>query len=114
MTRSRCRAREVLAELIAKINGGTYDDPQVEDLLQALAKRLAVTNGKNNTAICARTSRRSSTASLTNSARMNASQLCYDLWYESKETALNVYTESRPERLLLSQNKEFKSVKNMV
>lgn len=38
----------------------------------------------------------------------------YDLWYESKETALKVYTESRPERLPLSQNKEFKSVKNMV
>ena len=34
--------------------------------------------------------------------------------YESKETALKVYTESRPERLPLSQNKEFKSVKNMV
>ena len=36
------------------------------------------------------------------------------LWYESKETALKVYSESQPERLPLSQNKEFKSVKNMV
>ena len=42
----KVQSREVLAELIAKINGGTYDNPQVEDLLQALAKRLAVTNGK--------------------------------------------------------------------
>ena len=40
------QSREVLTELIVKINGGTYDNPQVEDLLQALAKRLAVTNGK--------------------------------------------------------------------
>ena len=42
----KVQSREVLAELIAKINGGIYDNPQVEDLLQALAKRLAVTNGK--------------------------------------------------------------------
>ena len=42
----KVQSREVLAELIAKINGGTYDNPQVEDLLQTLAKRLAVTNGK--------------------------------------------------------------------
>ena len=42
----KVQSREILAELIAKINGGTYDNPQVEDLLQALAKRLAVTNGK--------------------------------------------------------------------
>lgn len=42
----KVQSREVLAELIAKINGGTYDNPTVENLLQALAKRLAVTNGK--------------------------------------------------------------------
>ena len=42
----KIQSREVLAELIAKINGGIYDNPQVEDLLQTLAKRLAVTNGK--------------------------------------------------------------------
>lgn len=34
--------------------------------------------------------------------------------YESKETAHKVYSESQPERIPLSQNKEFKSVKNMV
>lgn len=38
----------------------------------------------------------------------------YDLWYESRENALKVYSESQPERIPLSQNKEFKSVKNIV
>ena len=33
----KVQSREVLAELIAKINGGTYDNPQVEDLVQAHA-----------------------------------------------------------------------------
>ena len=37
---------EVLAEIMAKINGGTYNNPTVENLLQTLSKRLAVTNGK--------------------------------------------------------------------
>lgn len=33
----KVQSRDALAELIAKINGGTYDNPQVENLLQTLA-----------------------------------------------------------------------------
>ena len=110
----KVQSREVLAELIAKINGGTYDDPQVEDLLQALAKRLAVTNGKKQYGYLRKDIKEIINNIVDELGKDERIAALYDLWYESKETALKVYTESRPERLPLSQNKEFKSVKNMV
>ena len=110
----KVQSREVLAELIAKINGGTYDNPQVEDLLQALAKRLAVTNGKKQYGYLRKDIKEIINSIVDELGKDERIAALYDLWYESKETALKVYTESRPERLPLSQNKEFKSVKNMV
>ena len=110
----KVQSREVLAELIAKINGGTYDNPQVEDMLQALAKRLAVTNGKKQYGYLRKDIKEIINSIVDELGKDERIAALYDLWYESKETALKVYTESRPERLPLSQNKEFKSVKNMV
>ena len=105
---------EVLAELIAKINGGTYDNPQVEELLQTLAKRLAVTNGKKQYGYLRKDIKEIINSIVDELGKDERIAALYDLWYESKETALKVYSESQPERLPLSQNKEFKSVKNMV
>ena len=110
----KVQSREVLAELIAKINSGTYDNPQVEDLLQALAKRLAVTNGKKQYGYLRKDIKEIINSIVDELGKDERIAALYDLWYESRETAHKVYTESRPERLPLSQNKEFKSVKNMV
>lgn len=38
----------------------------------------------------------------------------YDLWYEQKENTIRTYTDEMPERILLVDNKEFKSIKNAV
>lgn len=110
----KVQSREVLADLIAKINSGIYDNPQVEDLLQALAKMLAVTNGKKQYGYLRKDIKEIINSIVGELGKDERIAALYDLWYESKETALKVYTESRPERLPLSQNKEFKSVKNMV
>ena len=110
----KVQSREVLAELIAKINGGTYDNPQVEDLLQALAKRLAVTNGKKQYGYLRKDIKEIINNIVDELGKDERIAALYDLWYESKETAHKVYGESQPERLPLSQNKEFKSVKNLV
>ena len=110
----KVQSREVLAELIAKINGGTYDNPQVEDLLQALAKRLAVTNGKKQYGYLRKDIKEIINSIVDELGKDERITALYDLWYESKETAHKVYSESQPERIPLSQNKEFKSVKNIV
>ena len=110
----KVQSREVFAELIAKINSGTYDNPQVENLLQTLAKRLAVTNGKKQYGYLRKDIKEIINSIVDEIGKDERIATLYDLWYESRETALKVYTESQPERLPLSQYKEFKSVKNIV
>ena len=110
----KAQSRAVLAELIAKVNSGTYDNPQVEDLLQTLAKRLAVTNGKMQYGYLRKDIKEIINSIVDKLGKDERNAALYDLWYESKEMALKVYTESQPERIPLSKNKEFKSVKNMV
>lgn len=38
----------------------------------------------------------------------------YELWYEQKEEIMKIYKSALPERLPLSENREFTSVKNMI
>ena len=84
----KVQSREVLAELIAKINGGTYDNPQVEDLLQALAKRLAVTNGKKQYGYLRKDIKEIINSIVDELGKDERIATLYNLWYESKETAL--------------------------
>ena len=110
----KVQSHEVLAELIAKINGGTYDNPQVEDLLQALAKRLAVTNGKKQYGYLRKDIKGIIDNIVDELSKDERIADLYNLWYKSKESALKVYAEESPERVPLSQNKVFKFVKNLV
>ena len=110
----KVQSRDVLSELIAKINSGTYDNPQVENLLQTLAKRLAVTNGKKQYGYLRKYIKEIINSIVDELGKDERIAALYDLWYESKENAHKVYSESQAERVPLSQNKEFKSVKNMV
>ena len=84
----KVQSREILAELIAKINGGIYDNPQVEDLLQALAKRLAVTNGKKQYGYLRKDIKEIINSIVDELGKDERIAALYDLWYESKETAL--------------------------
>ena len=47
-------------------------------------------------------------------ARDNRISALYDLWYEQRENVLRTYNSSLPERIPLSQNNEFKSIKNAI
>ena len=110
----KVQSSEVLAEIMAKVNGGTYDNPTVENLLLTLAKRLAVTNGKKQYGYLRYDIKELIDNIVDELGKDERIAALYNLWYEAKGNALTVYSESQPERLPLSQNKEFKSVKNMV
>lgn len=110
----KVQSREVLAEIMARVNNGTYDNPAVEDLLQTLAKRLAVTNGKKQYGYLRKDIKEIINSIVDELGKDERIAALYNLWYESKESALKVYTDESPERVPLSQKKEFKSLKNMV
>lgn len=110
----KVNSREVIAEIISKINSGVYDNPKLEEMLLNLADRLSKTSGKKVYGYLkadVRTIIDSIVDELASDERIST---LYDLWHEQRESVIKPYTDELPERVSLSQNKEFKSIKNAV
>lgn len=110
----KVNSREVIEEIISKINSGVYDNPKLEEMLLSLADILSKTSGKKVYGYLKADVKSiidSIVDELADDERISA---LYDLWYEQRESVIKTYTNELPERVLLSQNKEFKSIKNAV
>ena len=92
----------------------SYTNPVVEDLLRRLAEKLAVHKGKKVYGYLDQPARNIVNAVVDELARDEHIAQLYDLWHEQREAVLSTYRSEMPERLPLSQNSEFKSIKNAV
>ncbi len=110
----RLKSREVMQEIISKINTGSYDNPKVEELLLHLADRLTNTSGKKQYGYLKADVKSIVNQIVSELAADERISALYDLWYEQKEEVLKTYTEELPERIPLTDNPEFKSIKNAV
>lgn len=110
----KVNSREVIEEIISKINSGVYDNPKLEEMLLSLADRLSKTSSKKVYGYLkadVKTIIDSIVDELASDERIST---LYDLWHEQRESVIKPYTDELPERVSLSQNKEFKSIKNAV
>lgn len=110
----RANSREVIAEIISKINDGVYDNPKLEEMLLHLADRLSKTGGKKVYGYLKADVKAIINFIVDEIAADERIAALYDLWYEQREEVIRTYTDELPERVPLSQNKEFKSIKNAV
>lgn len=107
-------SKDIMDKIISEINSGTYDNPLLEEKLLLLADKLSRTSGKKVYGYL-----KADVKSLIDSiadliAEDDRVSKLYDLWYENKFSIIRTYTDELPEQIPLSQNKEFKSIKNMV
>lgn len=110
----RSTSKDVLAEIISQINADEYSNPHMEELLLELARKLSRTKGKKVYGYLkadVKTIVDSIADELAADKRIAA---LYDLWYKQRENVLRTYNSSLPERIPLSQNKEFKAIKNAI
>lgn len=110
----RRASREKVTGLVQQIIGGECENPQLESLLQNLVIQLAKVKGKKVYGYL-----RPELKSLVNQivdelARDERIAQLYDLWYQDKQAARNVYDERPIERVPLSENPDFKPVRNAV
>ena len=110
----RRASREKVAGLVQQISGGECEKPQLESLLQNLVIRLAKVKGKKVYGYL-----RPELKSLVNQivdelARDERIAQLYDLWYQDKQAARNVYDERPLQRVPLSENPDFKPIRNAV
>jgi len=111
LTRS---ASEVLRQLTSQMQSGTFDNEHIEQLMKYLSEKLKTTSGKKKYGYLK--------APLKAVVDEIVDELCkdsriaeaYSLWYELREDVLKTYRDTMPERIPLSQQKEFKRIKNIV
>lgn len=110
----RAQSRDVIAEIVSRINSGAYDNPALENKLLELADRLSKTSGKKQYGYLKADVKAIVNGIVSDLAADERIASLYDLWYEQREEVIRTYTDALPERIPLVDNPEFKSIKNVV
>lgn len=110
----KVNSHEVIAEIISSVNSGVYDNPKLEEMLLTLADRLSKTSGKKVYGYLKADVKSIIDSIVDELAADERIFALYDLWCEQRESVIRTYTDEIPKHVPLSQNKEFKSIKNAV
>ena len=110
----RQQSRELIAQIVDRINTGTFDNPKLEELLTDLADRLSKTGGKKQYGYLKPDVKAIVNRIVDELSSDERIATLYDLWHEQKEEVLKIYTQELPDRVPLVDNPEFKSIKNAV
>ena len=110
----RQESREQIAKIVAQINSGTYDNPALEEKLLTLADRLSKTSGKKVYGYLKADVKGIVDSVVDELAADERIAELYRLWNEQREEILSTYTDEMPQQVPLTDNKEFKPIKNAV
>lgn len=110
----RAESKKKIAEIIRGINGKKYENETLELMLKTLAEKLQKNKGKKVYGYMPKEIKNLVNGVIDELMRDNDLQKLYELWYEQRENVLKTYRDKMPERLPLSANEEFKSVRNAV
>ncbi len=89
--RLRSESKDILSEIVSQINAGGYSNPQLEDLLLQLARRLSRTKGKKVYGYLKADVKALIDSIVDEIAKDNRISALYDLWYEQRENVLRTY-----------------------
>ncbi len=110
----RAEARDIVEDLVSKINSEIYISASIQHKLLELADRLSKTKGKKVYGYLKPDVKAIVDSIVEELASDDRIKKLYDLWYEQKENTIRTYTDEIPDRIPLAQNKEFKSIKNVI
>ncbi len=108
------KSRDILSDIISRINSGSYDNPIVTDLLLKLSEKMKHHKGKKIYGYLPQAGRNLVNAVVDELAKDKDISALYDLWYEQRDAITGTYQDTPEQRIPLSQNKEFKAIKNAV
>ncbi len=106
--------RKVLQQLIKQMQDGTMSNERIEQLMLELARQLRNTSGKKQYGYLKPQLKSLVDEIVDELERDERVAAAYNLWYEMREEVLRTYKDDLPERIPLSQQKEFKRIKNIV
>lgn len=107
-------AQAALREVIESMQSGNIQNVHIEERLQYLADRLRFLSGKKQYGYLKAPLKAVVDEIVDELAKDPRVASAYNLWYELREDVLRTYKDDLPERLPLSEQKEFKRLKNLV
>ena len=110
----RDTAQEAMRDLIREMKSGICDCPVIEDQLVSLAMTLQNTQGKKVYGYLKKPVKAQVDAIVDELAQLPAVAECYEMWNKLRDKLENYYKDKPRDRLPLSQQQEFKAIKNIV
>ena len=110
----QAQTRKAMVECIAQLEHGAVDNPRLEQLTEELAERLLTVKGRKVYGYLPPRTKAIVDAIVEEIAKDEKVAAAYTAWQELYEQVCRDYDEKLPKRLPLSQQKEFRSVRNMV
>ena len=107
-------SKALVSDFIKKINTGILDKPEIENLLIRLSEKLKNYSGKKQYGYLPKYAKDIVNAIVDEIEKDERIDRLYEEWYQKQIEVISFYTDSPPEREPLSQNKVFKSIKNMI
>lgn len=107
-------SRKIMEETLKALEHGSGGNPRMEELLVTLNERLSRTSGKKVYGYLKADVKDIVDAITEELAEDERIKTLYNLWYKQKEAVIQTYTQELPKRIPLAENKEFKSIKNMI
>lgn len=110
----RDTAQEAMRKLIREMKSGICDCSVIENKLLTLSEMLQNTKGKKVYGYLKKPVKAQVDAIVDALAQLPAVAECYEAWNKLRDELENYYKDKPREHLPLSQQKEFKAIKNMV
>ena len=110
----QAQTRKAMVECIAQLEHGTSDNLRLEQLTEELAERLLTIKGRKVYGYLPPRVKSIVDAIVEEIAKDEKVAAAYTAWQELYEQVCRDYDEKLRERLPLSQQKEFKAVRNMI
>lgn len=107
-------SNEALLKLIGEMKTGHAQNPKIEALFLELSEKLKRSNGKKVYGYLQPSLKAIVDELINELSKVEVVAKAYELWYEMREEVLHSYMDELPDRLPLSEQKEFKSIKNMI
>lgn len=105
---------EELLKLISEMRTGHAQNPKIEELFLELSEKLKHSSGKKVYGYLQPNLKAIVDELINELSKEDLVAKAYELWYEMREEVLHSYMDELPERLQLLEQKEFKSIKNMI
>ena len=106
--------RQLVSRIVDEINTGVYQNETVALMLQSLSEYVQKAKGKKQYGYLPQSARNLVNGIIDELAKDPRIESLYDLWYKQSVEIASIYQDNPPDKPMLSQNKSFHKVRNIV